>query len=65
MLTRAASLGVNWWVYTLSSSPYIHAGSPRDVRGWSFVESFEARIAHDALAEVAAIGERRSREERS
>lgn len=60
MLSRAASFGVNWWIMTLVASPYLHAGSPRDVRAWSFRESFEARVAHDALVERQGILDRRA-----
>lgn len=48
---RAATLGLNWWVYTVALSPHI-AASPAEVRRWPFAESYEAHLAVQAMAEL-------------
>lgn len=48
---RAASLGLNWWVYTVAASDRLTV-SPAEVRRWPFAESYEAHVFVDAMGRL-------------
>jgi hypothetical protein len=48
-LERAASYGIQWWVWRLVVSPDVRASLPEVRYQWAFADVLEAHVVLDAL----------------